>query len=906
MLLAGVAARAQAPTWQVLSTIERLSGSDCTITAIDAADWQTVWVAGIFEGSIRLGGTQLTSAGGMDGFVARWNMTTNSFTWAARFGGSADEFAGTLVVNGYQVYLAGHFYSPTATFGSRSLTQTSSPGEADGFVVKIADANTSPYFQWAQAVAGPGQEQINSLSVSGRQVVVGGSFTSATARLGTVTLANLGIPGSADGFVAELNDTDTAGNFTWAWGVSGSSKEQVTSVLHGGTAIYYGGEFDSPTLRTGTTTLTHSSPVVGPDVFLGALKTGNAPVASAWAYQAGGAGIDYLSTLGRAGQGFYATGSFSGATATFGPHTLTNTNPAGTSSDAFLTRLNDLGTTGSFGWAVKAGGPGSDSGQAVDFATNGSVRLVGMFEGTAAFGPHQLTSQGGYDIFVTRLDDTPSSASFAWAQRAGGPGTDLALAVLPGFQNRIYVAGSSTPPAQFSALPVPGPAQVRIGYLATLLDAGPSLTASISGEALLCAGGQLTLTAAASAGVQSYRWNTGASTASITVTQPGVYSVVATFGNGETRTAQHTVAAFVPAVQLVGDSVVCGGSAVQLTAVASGATSFLWNTGATTAALSISQPGTYTLTARFGGGCALTRKVVVRAAALAVTGPAQLCSGAAGSLTATAPGATAYRWNTGGTSATLPITQAGSYTVQATFASGCTLSATHTVTAPAARLSGDSVGCAGQPVRLRATQAGASGYRWSTGETDSIVYVRQTGSYTVTVDYPGGCQSQATTYVRMAPELPVFTLGPDTILCEGERLLLKPLLPEALLRHATYRWSTGATTPTIWAQGAGTYVLQLQTSCGMRTASLRAESRTCLTIPNVITPNGDQFNEHFAIAGLQGAWSLQVFNRWGKRVFQTEAYANDWGPNTAPGRYYYLLARPGQPTVYKGWLEVIR
>jgi hypothetical protein len=51
---------------------------------------------------------------------------------------------------------------------------------------------------------------------------------------------------------------------------------------------------------------------------------------------------------------------------------------------------------------------------------------------------------------------------------------------------------------------------------------------------------------------------------------------------------------------------------------------------------------------------------------------------------------------------------------------------------------------------------------------------------------------------------------------------------------------------------------------------------------------------------------LTVFNRWGREVYATTAYANDWGPAAAPGIYYYVLQQSATGVRYKGSVEVIR
>ncbi|MCP9761469.1 DUF7948 domain-containing protein [Lacihabitans soyangensis] len=73
-------------------------------------------------------------------------------------------------------------------------------------------------------------------------------------------------------------------------------------------------------------------------------------------------------------------------------------------------------------------------------------------------------------------------------------------------------------------------------------------------------------------------------------------------------------------------------------------------------------------------------------------------------------------------------------------------------------------------------------------------------------------------------------------------------------------------------------------------------------IPNVITPNNDKKNDTFVVGYPSSA--LQIFNAWGKKVFEDFNYQNDWGNKTNAGTYYYLLTIPdGQ--VCKGWLEVL-
>lgn len=65
-----------------------------------------------------------------------------------------------------------------------------------------------------------------------------------------------------------------------------------------------------------------------------------------------------------------------------------------------------------------------------------------------------------------------------------------------------------------------------------------------------------------------------------------------------------------------------------------------------------------------------------------------------------------------------------------------------------------------------------------------------------------------------------------------------------------------------------------------------------LEFPNIITPNGDGINDVLEIinADKYPNNSLQVFNRWGKKVFEQVNYQNNWnGEGLIDGTYYYIF-----------------
>ncbi len=85
--------------------------------------------------------------------------------------------------------------------------------------------------------------------------------------------------------------------------------------------------------------------------------------------------------------------------------------------------------------------------------------------------------------------------------------------------------------------------------------------------------------------------------------------------------------------------------------------------------------------------------------------------------------------------------------------------------------------------------------------------------------------------------------------------------------------------------------------CEFRVKVIIEES--LFAIPNVFTPNNDGKNEVFFIENLpeKGAY-LRISNRWGKTVFETSNYQNDWkAEGLSDGVYFYLLQISNKPTV---------
>jgi gliding motility-associated-like protein len=85
-----------------------------------------------------------------------------------------------------------------------------------------------------------------------------------------------------------------------------------------------------------------------------------------------------------------------------------------------------------------------------------------------------------------------------------------------------------------------------------------------------------------------------------------------------------------------------------------------------------------------------------------------------------------------------------------------------------------------------------------------------------------------------------------------------------------------------------------------------------LNIPNCFSPNGDGINDFFVIRGLKKNARLIILNKYGKILFESADYQNQWdgkdsGGNYVPtDTYWYILILPGYSMDWKGYVYLKR
>ncbi len=176
----------------------------------------------------------------------------------------------------------------------------------------------------------------------------------------------------------------------------------------------------------------------------------------------------------------------------------------------------------------------------------------------------------------------------------------------------------------------------------------------------------------------SIHWNTGDTTPSITVKDSGNYTVTVTDSAGSVGTSLpvtiHIRPPLNPAINASGPLNFCAGQSVTL----SGPVSFShikWSNGDTTVSIAVNTSGIYYVSVIDSLGCRDTSNPVTvnvyPVPAITVSPATILCPGS--SVTLSSSSASAYLWNTGDTTQNITVTTPGTYSVKATYPTGCML-----------------------------------------------------------------------------------------------------------------------------------------------------------------------------------------------------------------------------------------
>ncbi|MES2409961.1 MAG: gliding motility-associated C-terminal domain-containing protein [Bacteroidota bacterium] len=232
----------------------------------------------------------------------------------------------------------------------------------------------------------------------------------------------------------------------------------------------------------------------------------------------------------------------------------------------------------------------------------------------------------------------------------------------------------------------------------------------------------------------------------------------------------------------------------------------------------------------------------------------------------------------------------------------------------------DPIICETQNLNLFSTFIANATYNWSgpNGFTSTVqnpvinsISITENGTYSVNANL-NGCQSGNSSVDILINPLPSFALHQG---CVGKDYQVwYTRLNEASFdeTNSTFSWTgpnnfTSNQNPII-ITGAelGIYSLQITNQFGCEAINTIDVVRNICFIPNVITPNNDETNESLDLTGF-GVNKLEIYNRWGRKVYEKNNYSNEWhGQNMSggilPDSTYFYIIKLSTEEIKNGWI----
>jgi PKD repeat protein len=563
---------------------------------------------GTFSGSLKFGNLVALS-GSDDVFIVKTDKLGN-FLWSRSFLGSGvGRGLGICTDNQNNIYIVGDFDGSSITVGISSLTNN---GSRDSFIAKI---NPSGNVLWKKHIASYEADDLRGITTDGAgNVIVGGSFRAASMNVEGTTITNSS-QGSPDPVIIKYN---TSGVFQWA--ITGSGNVGNFDSVRGIAAdfagnIYAVGETNSNPLVFGTTTLNIGS---GSSVgYVVKISPNGTPV---WldGFSANQSYCRGISTNKISGDIFVA-GQFTGSNVFY--NGVSATNMSGGSTDGFVSKIDK---NGNCKWINTIYGNSDEICWATSAVKDGSVYVAGTSLSTNFnTGNNNLISAGFKDSFFAHYDSLGASID---ARSWGGSSNDHCQAIASGNDMEAFVGtyhesnSLQFPPFVITRSGTTGSVMSKTGNLIPL----PAAAFNPS-QQVICAGTCIDFTDRSTNAPNAWQWTFTGSTTATSTTQnptnicyptPGTYPatlIARNPGGGSTPTTINIIvqnAGSPPVITATPRSSICPNDTVQLSLIGA-SPPYRWNTGATTASITITNPGTYTANAKNACGSPNTASITI-------------------------------------------------------------------------------------------------------------------------------------------------------------------------------------------------------------------------------------------------------------------------------------------------------
>jgi hypothetical protein len=276
---------------------------------------------------------------------------------------------------------------------------------------------------------------------------------------------SLPVPAQNDAFVVEL---DPSGGFVWNRVLRSSAQSSGNGVRFDGrgnmlvTGSFWG------TVDFGGGPLTAAS---SPSIFVAKYAPDGSHLWSKGYGAAGGVGGGYQSAIDAAGNLFVAA-SYQGGALDFGCGPL----PPGGDFDALVVKLDP---TGNCLWSKRFGDAAFQQTSAAAVDAAGNVIITGILAGSADFGGGPLSSNGGQDVFVAKLD---ANGQHLWSKHYGDAADQLTGEIAVGPSGDVALVGWFNGTIDFGGGPLTSAGGLD-AFVAQLASDGTSLWSRRFGSA---------------------------------------------------------------------------------------------------------------------------------------------------------------------------------------------------------------------------------------------------------------------------------------------------------------------------------------------------------------------------------------------------------------------------------------
>jgi gliding motility-associated-like protein len=227
--------------------------------------------------------------------------------------------------------------------------------------------------------------------------------------------------------------------------------------------------------------------------------------------------------------------------------------------------------------------------------------------------------------------------------------------------------------------------------------------------------------------------------------------------------------------------------------------------------------------------------------------------------------------------------------------------------------------CAGDTVEFLNLSTGYTGLKWIFGDGYETYFNNPKHIYSLggnfkvslTVFDASGNSDTANLFliIHDRPTLQISPETTDTLLNFGQSIEFS-----AQGNYSSLLWTTGSTEASITVTVSGIYSLAAVGEFGCTAGKTihvtvspesDTESAEILVLNNILTPNGDSFNDFLffkEIEKYEFPLELTIYNSLGKLVFSTNNYQNNWngklsnGSDLQVGTYFYIVKSKNHKT----------